>query len=93
MANQMLISNLGLILSIVPVTIHGIEFLFPMQARWIANWVLPFFGLKMPNRTSALAYNEQITVLDAALEAAPNKKKKMRKTICLFCFLSNAREQ
>ncbi len=48
MANQVLISNLGLMLSIVPVTIHGIEFLFPMQARWIANWVLPFLDLKHP---------------------------------------------
>ncbi|MBI1296113.1 hypothetical protein GC175_14260 [bacterium] len=45
MQNEMLISSIGLILSIVPVTIHGIEALLPMQARWIVNWVLPFFGV------------------------------------------------
>ena len=39
-----LLSSIGLILSIVPVTIHGIEAFFPMQARWIVNWVLPFLG-------------------------------------------------
>lgn len=91
MANQMLVSNLGLILSIVPVTIHGIEFLFPMQARWIANWVLPFFGLKVPNPTIALTYNEQITMLDAALEAAPNEKKKNAKDY-LFILLFEQRQ-
>lgn len=91
MANQVLISSLGLILSIIPVTIHGIELLFPMQARWIANWVLPFFGLKVPNRTNGLTYDEQITMLDAALEAAPNEKKKNAKDY-LFILLFEQRQ-
>lgn len=74
--NQAVISTLGLILSIVPVTIHGIEFLFPMQARWIANWVLPIFGFKAPKGSNALTYDEQIKMLDAAYQAAPDVKKK-----------------
>lgn len=91
MAKQALISNLGLILSMVPVTIHGIEFLFPMQARWIANWVLPFFGLKTPSGLSALTYDEQIAMLDAALEAAPSEKKMNAKDY-LFILLFEQRQ-
>lgn len=72
--SEIQISTLGLILSIIPVTLHGIEVLFPMQARLIANWVLPFFGLKRPNGKIALTQNEQLGMLDAALDAAPNEK-------------------
>ena len=74
MKNEILISSIGLTLSIIPVLIHGIEMLFPMQARWVSNWVLPFFGLKLPSRLNSLEYDEQITMLDAALEAAPKEK-------------------
>lgn len=70
----MQISALGLILSIIPVTLHGIEVLFPMQARWIVNWILPFFGLKPPSSASALTQDEQISMLDAALNASPRDK-------------------
>ena len=68
------ISTLAMALSIVPVTLHGIEVLFPMQARWIVNWVLPFFGLKAPNSKTALSQAEQLTMLDAALDASPKDK-------------------
>lgn len=68
------ISTLALVLSMVPVTLHGIEVLFPMQARWIVNWVLPFFGLTPPTRKMALTQDEQVTMLDAALHAAPKEK-------------------
>lgn len=71
-----LISNIGLILSIIPVTLHGIEVFLPMQARWIVNWVLPFFGLKLPNRDKFLTYNEQIKMLDSALDSAPAEKQR-----------------
>lgn len=71
-----LISNIGLILSIIPVTIHGIEAFLPMQARWIVNWVLPFFGFMLPNREKFLTYDEQIKILDSALEAAPAEKQR-----------------
>ena len=68
------ISTLAMVLSIVPVTLHGIEVLFPMQARWIVNWVLPFFGLKAPNSKTALSQAEQLTMLDAAFDASPKDK-------------------
>lgn len=68
------ISTLAMALSIIPVTLHGIEVLFPMQARWIVNWVLPFFGLKTPRSETALTQDEQLTMLDAALSASPKEK-------------------
>jgi hypothetical protein len=71
-----LLSSIGLVLSIIPVTIHGIEAFFPMQARWIVNWVLPFFGLMVPNRDNFLTYGEQIKMLDSALDNAPVAKKR-----------------
>lgn len=72
--SEIQISNIAMVLSIIPVTLHGIEVLFPMQARWIVNWVLPFFGLKTPNSKAALTQSEQLTMLDAALNAAPKNK-------------------
>jgi len=82
-----LISNVGLILSIVPVTIHGIEAFLPMQARWIVNWVLPFFGLMLPNREKFLTYDEQITMLDSALEtASPEKQRSASDYIFILLF-------
>lgn len=72
--SEMQISTLGLVLSIIPVTLHGIEVLFPMQARMIVNWVLPFFGLKTPDSKIALTQDEQLTMLDAALKASPKEK-------------------
>lgn len=73
--NEIQISTVGLFLSIIPVTLHGIEVLFPTQARWIANWVLPFFGLKAPNGATSLTKDEQMAMLDAALQAAPKAKE------------------
>jgi len=72
--NELQISTLGLVLSIIPVTLHGIEVLFPMQARLIANLVLPFFGLKAQSGKTALTQDEQLTMLDAALDASPKDK-------------------
>ena len=71
-----LLSSIGLILSTVPVTIHGIEAFFPLQARWIVNGVLPLFGLQLPNRTAALTRAEQETMLHAAIDSAPVEKKR-----------------
>lgn len=58
------VSNIGLILSIIPVMLHGIEAFLPMQARWIVNWALPFFGLMLPNHKKFLTYDEQIKEYD-----------------------------
>jgi hypothetical protein len=71
-----LISSIGLILSIIPVTLHGIEALLPMQARWIVNWVLPFFGLGLPSPAQSLTYDEQIKMLNSALDSAPAEKQR-----------------
>lgn len=82
-----LVSNIGLILSIIPVTIHGIEAFLPMQARWVTNWVLPFFGLMLPNRKKFLTYDEQITMLDAAHEtASPEKQRSASDYIFILLF-------
>ncbi|HSM48866.1 MAG TPA: hypothetical protein VK872_13685 [Draconibacterium sp.] len=72
--SEIQISTLAMALSIIPVTLHGIEVLFPMQARWIVNWVLPFFGLKDPSSKTALTKDEQLNMLDAALDASPKEK-------------------
>lgn len=74
--SQITISSLGIILLIVPFLVHGIEVLFPMQARWVVNWVLPFFAPTLPSRARSLLLDEQTAMLDAALEAAPPEKKR-----------------
>lgn len=68
------LSSLGLILLIVPVLIHGIEVLWPMQSRWIVNWVLPFFGPSLPKPSTSLSATEQAAMLDAARAATPPQK-------------------
>ncbi|WP_415400795.1 hypothetical protein [Tateyamaria sp. SN3-11] len=73
---ELTISSLGLILLIVPVVVHGIEVLYPTQARWVVNWVLPFFAPMLPNRSSTLQLDEQMAMMDAAIEAAPADKKR-----------------
>jgi hypothetical protein len=89
--SEIQISTLGLILSIIPVTLHGIEILFPMQARLIVNWVLPFFGFKSPSGKTALTLDEQLTMLEAALEAAPKEKTTNAKDY-LFLLLFEQRQ-
>lgn len=74
--SDLTISSLGLILLIVPFLVHGIEVLFPTQARLVVNWVLPFFAPMLPSRAKSLLLNEQIAMLDAAVEAAPQEKKR-----------------
>lgn len=71
-----LISSIGLILSIIPVTLHGIEALLPMQGRWVVNWVLPFFGLGLPSQDKSLTYDEQFKMLNSALDSAPAEKQR-----------------
>lgn len=74
--NELMISSLGLILLIVPVLVHGIELVFPTQARWVVNWILPFFAPMLPNHSKSLQLNEQMAMLDAAVEAAPLEKRR-----------------
>lgn len=72
--DQETLSTIALILSIVPFTVHGVEVMFPLLARWIVNGVLPFFGFTLPKRASALTADEQLTMLDAAIDAGPPAK-------------------
>ena len=69
------LSTTALILSIAPFAVHGVEVMFPLLARWIVNGVLPFFGLTLPGRATSLTASEQITMLDAAIDVAPQEKK------------------
>ena len=73
---ELTISSLALILLIVPVLVHGVEVLYPTQARWVVNWVLPFFAPMLPNRSKSLQFDDQIAMLNAAIEAAPDGKKR-----------------
>ena len=74
--SDLTISSLGLILLMVPVLVHGIEVLYPTQARWVVNWVLPFFGPGLPNRSRSLGLDEQMAMMDAAIQAAPADKER-----------------
>ena len=76
MKNEILISSVGMALSIIPVLLHGIEVLFPMLSRLIFNWVLPLFGFEMPSNAKSMNYNEQMTMLEAARDAAPKGRER-----------------
>lgn len=71
---ELTISSLGLVLLIVPVLVHGVEVLYPAQARLVVNWILPFFAPMLPNRSSSLQADEQIAMMEAAIAAAPADK-------------------
>lgn len=85
------LSTTALILSIVPFLVHGIEVLFPLLSRWIVNGVLPFFGLTLPSRATSLTANEQITMLDAAIDVAPQEKQTAAKDY-IFLMLFEQRQ-
>lgn len=69
-----LISTVGLLLCLAPAAVHGVEWISPMFSRWIVRFVLPFFGPGLPSARSALTYDEQLTMLDAATAAGPADK-------------------
>lgn len=69
-----LASSLGLLLCLAPALVHAVEIVRPLWARWIVNWVLPVFAPGLPRPSRALSHDEQIAMLDAALEAAPQDK-------------------
>src|SRR6056297_1360710 len=70
------ISTIALLLCLAPGALHSVEAAFPMLSRWIVNYVLPFFGPGRPAAAGSLTNDEQLTMLDAAVEAAPAAKKK-----------------
>ncbi|MEX1280115.1 MAG: hypothetical protein AB1Z57_11745 [Acidimicrobiia bacterium] len=73
--NESLISTLGLLLCLAPGLVHGAEVVSPMLSRWVVNLVLPLFGPGLPRAETALTYDDQLTMLDAAREAAPTGKR------------------
>jgi hypothetical protein len=58
-----------------PGILHSVEVAYPLLARWIVNYVLPFFEPGLPQGNGQLTVNEQTAMLDAALSAAPKEKK------------------
>lgn len=70
-----LISTLGLILCLAPGLVHGAELISPMLSRVVINLVLPFFGPGVPSASTAITYDEQLTMLDAARRAGPAGKE------------------
>ena len=72
---SLLHSNIGLILTAIPVLVHGSEALFPMTARFVANLIFPFFGLKLPTDPALyLTLDDQTKMLESAISAAPSDK-------------------
>lgn len=69
-----LASTLGLLLCLAPALVHAVEVVRPLWARWVVNWVLPFFAPGLPRPAKALTHDDQIGMLNAALDAAPSDK-------------------
>ena len=65
--SELTISDLGLILCLAPAIVHAVEVYRPLWARWVVNWVLPFFGPGLPRPSKALTHDDEIAMLDAAL--------------------------
>ena len=69
------VSTIALLLCLAPGTLHAAEVAFPMLSRWIVNYVLPLFRPGRPTAAGSLTNDEQLTMLDAAIDAAPSDKK------------------
>lgn len=69
------VSTVALLLCLAPGVLHAVEVAYPMLSRWIVNDVLPFFGPGRPTRAGSLTNDEQLAMLDAAVEAAPDDKR------------------
>lgn len=68
------LSTIGLLLCLAPAIVHAVEVYRPLWARWVVNWVLPFFGPGFPRPSKSLTHDDEITMLDAAIAAAPADK-------------------
>lgn len=69
------ISVVALAFLIVPGVLHSFEVVFPLLARWIVNYVLPFFKPGLPKVSEQLTSTEQLGMLDAAVSSVPEAKK------------------
>lgn len=86
-----LISTLGLLICVAPALVHAPEVLSPMLARWVTNYILPFFGPGLPNARTALTRDEMLTMLDAARDAGP-KGKEVTSSDYIFLMLFEGRQ-
>ena len=85
------ISILGLVLSLAPAAVHAIEVIKPTWVRWVVNLVLPLFSPSLPNKQKSINEKEQLHMLDAAIDAAPEAKKTAAKDY-IFILLFEQRQ-
>lgn len=69
------ISIVALSLCLVPGVLRSFEVVFPIFARWIVNYVLPFFKPGLPKANERLTPTEQLGMLDSAIASVPDAKK------------------
>lgn len=69
------ISAIALAFLIVPGVLHSFEVVFPLLARWIVNYVLPFFKPGLPQVSQQLTATEQLEMLDRGVSVVPEAKK------------------
>jgi len=69
------LSLIAMAICLLPGILHSIEVVFPMLARLIVNYVLPFFEPGLPKAQNQLTAQEQMGMLDAALHSVPKEKQ------------------
>lgn len=85
------ISTIALVLCAIPGILHSIEMIYPMLARLIVNYVLPFFEPGLPKVRHQLTAHEQTAMLDAAVASAPEEKETAAKDY-IFLLLFEQRQ-
>ncbi len=85
------ISILALVLCAIPGILHSLEVIYPMLARLIVNYVLPFFEPALPTGKKQMTATEQTAMLDAAIASVPEEKKTAAKDY-IFLLLFEQRQ-
>jgi len=85
------VSILGLALCLAPAVVHAVEVIKPTWVSWVVNLVLPLFAPGLPNKAKFITEKEQLSMLDAALDAAPKEKKTAAKDY-IFILLFEQRQ-
>ncbi|MCG9875376.1 MAG: hypothetical protein MH321_11395 [Leptospiraceae bacterium] len=89
--NENTISTIAMALCLAPGFLHSLEVVFPMFARLIVNYVLPFFGPGLPNSKNQITYEEQVEMLDSAIAVVKEDKKTAAKDY-IFVILFEQRQ-
>jgi hypothetical protein len=82
--SDMTISTIALLLCLAPGVVHAAEVVFPLLARWVVNYVFPFFGPGLPTKAGSLTNDEQLAMLDAGVDAVPAAKKEAASDYVFF---------